>query len=380
MNISLELQPCLKTKAGIGIYAYEITKALQRNGELNIKGDIFNYNNRNVISKDIENLNLSMNICRLLSYGAYRRVWNYVPIKYNKLFREKSDIYHFFDYIVPPRIEGKVITTIHDMTYNLYPHTMQRKTLNRIIKDIDYSVNRADKVITISENTKRDIINILNISSDKIELAPPGVDYSTFSRNYHDVRIQSVKVKYKLPKRYILYMGTLEPRKNIESIIEAFNLFRKESDFDSKDIKLVIAGKKGWLYNNIFSTVRELSLEKEIIFTDYVDEIDKPIIYKLALLFMFPSLYEGFGIPVLEAMASSVPVITSNTSSLPEVAGNAAILVKPKDIISMASSIHSLLTDEDLRNNLIYRGNIQAKRFSWYNSADKIYEIYKSLK
>lgn len=379
MKVSLELQPCLKEKSGIGIYTYEISKALQKIDGLYIKGDVFNLFGKNDVSRNIIDLKFNIDTCKFFSYGIYRRIWNYVPIKYNWLFKKKSDIYHFFDYIVPPRIEGKVITTIHDMTYHLYPHTMQPKTLKRIRNGIKYSANRADKVITISESTKKGIIEVLGVPFDKIEIVPPGVDYNAFNKVYSKVQINRVKSKYNLPEQYILYMGTLEPRKNIESIIEAFSLFKKESTIHTKDIKLVIAGKKGWLYNSIFSIVQQLNLENEIIFTDYIDEEDKPILYKLSLLFVFPSIYEGFGIPVLEAMAASVPVITSNVSSLPEVAGNAALLVSPMDIVSIAKGIDKILIDETFRNELISRGNEQAKKFSWDNSAKKIYEIYKAL-
>lgn len=380
MKVSLELQPCLKPKSGIGIYAYEISESLQKIKGLELKGDIFNFINKSDVSGYIEGLNFDKDVCKFFSYGLYRRVWNYIPIKYNNLFKENADIYHFFDYIVPPRIQGKVITTVHDMTYELYPGTMQQKTFNRIKSGIEYSVNRADKIVTISESTKKDIIKILNVPSSKIDIVPPGVNFSIFNYNYSEEQINRVKNKYNLPNKYILYMGTLEPRKNIESIVEAFNLFKKESDFSSKNIKLVIAGKKGWMYDSVFFKVKKLSLENEVLFTDYVDEKDKPIIYKLASLFVFPSLYEGFGIPILEAMAASVPVITSNVSSLPEVAGNAAILVSPKDVVAIAEGMNKILTDINIKKELINKGNLQSKRFSWDDSAKKLYEIYNFLK
>lgn len=379
MKISLELQPCLKNKSGIGIYTYELSKRLQEYNYITLYGDIFNFINRNNIEKDIDGLNFNKNIFSLFPYGVYRRMWNYVPIRYNWLFNDQSDIYHFFNFIVPPRIEGKVITTIHDMTYELYPETMDKKNLKRIKSDIHYSVNRADKIITVSESSKNDIMKFLSVDEAKIEVVYNGVEYDKFNKSYSEDEKSKIRVKYTLPKDYILYMGTLEPRKNIESIIEAFSLFKKENTVSNQNIKLVIAGKKGWLFENIFNLVNKLSLKDDVIFTDYIDENDKSIIYNMASLFVFPSLYEGFGIPVLEAMASSVPVITSNVSSLPEVAGDAAILVEPKDIKSIAKYMSKVLADKKLRNNLIREGHEQAKKFTWESSVEKLVNIYRDL-
>lgn len=377
MKLGLELQPCLKNKSGIGIYTYELTKRLQQYKEIELNGHIFNFLNRNDISKDLDGIDIEKNICSLFPYGVYRRIWHYIPIKYNWLCRDNADIYHFFNFIVPPRIKGKVITTIHDMTYELYPETMDKRNLKRIKSDIQYSVDRSDKIITVSESSKNDIIKFLNVDESKIEIVYNGVDYEKFNKYYtEDIKL-IVRNKYNLPQNYILYMGTLEPRKNIDSIIEAFALIKKQKDFDN--IKLVIAGKKGWLFEDIFNLVDKLNLKDHVIFTDYVDETDKPIIYNMAKLFVFPSLYEGFGIPVLEAMASSVPVIASNVSSLPEVAGNAVILVNPKDIEGIAKNIIKILSDDDLKNELVRKGHIQAQKFTWEASAEKLYNIYKEI-
>ncbi|GEQ18858.1 glycosyltransferase family 4 protein [Clostridium butyricum] len=376
MKINLELQPCLKNKSGIGIYTYELTKLLQINKDIELSGEIFNFLNRNDISKDIEGLIIPIKLCTLFPYGVYRKIWNKIPINYNRLFHSDADIYHFFNFIVPPRINGKVITTIHDMTYILYPETMDKRNLKRITDDIDYSVDRSDKIITVSESSKRDIIRYLNVPEEKIEVVYNGVEYDRFAKSNNSQDKLKVMKKYNLPQNYILYMGTLEPRKNIESIVRAYSVLKKNYNHE---IKLVIAGKKGWLFENIFNLVENLKLQDDVIFTDYVDEIDKAAIYQMAKLFIFPSIYEGFGIPVLEAMAASVPVITSNVSSLPEVAGDAAILVEPKDVNSIAKNMHKILSNNDLRDKLICKGHIQAKKFTWEASAEKLYKIYKSM-
>lgn len=379
MKICLELQPYLKTKSGIGVYAYEISKHLELINRLSIELQVFNFASKNNMNKELLGLRANKDECKLMSYSIYRRIWDYLPISYNSLFKQQGDIYHFFDYIVPPHIRGKVVTTVHDMTYELYPETMQKTTLERIRKDIHYSVERADKVITISKSTKRDMMSILKIPEEKIEIISPGVDFEKFNKSYTALQIQSVRERYQLPDSYILYMGTLEPRKNIESIIEAFALMKKEADFRVQEVKLVLAGKKGWLYESIFNRIRQLGIENEVIFTDFVEEDHKPIIYQLAKAFIFPSIYEGFGIPVLEAMAASVPVITSNVSSLPEVAGGAAFLVPPKDKAKIAEAMYTIITDEDSREQLRLKGLKQAQKFSWGASAKKLYHIYENL-
>lgn len=379
MNISLELQPCLKNKSGIGIYTYELTKRLQSYEDLQITGNLFNFLNRNDLTRDMEGLEFNKNTCSTLPYRGYCKLWNYLPIKYNHLFKQLADITHFFNFIVPPRIEGKVVNCIHDLTFLLYPETMDKKNLARITRDITYSIERADRIVTISKSTERDLIHYLKVPAEKIEIIYPGVDSERFRHVYTQEEKVRVSQKYHLPKRYVLYMGTIEPRKNIESIVEAFYLYKKELINDVQDVKLVIAGKKGWLYESLFERVKKLNLEEEVIFTDYVDEQDKPLIYQMASVFVFPSLYEGFGIPVLEAMASGTPVITSNVSSLPEVAGDAAIMVDPKDTLGIAKGMTKCMGQGDDIKEIIEKGHRQVKLFNWDESAHKLYNLYVDL-
>lgn len=379
MKIGIELQPCLKNKSGIGVYTYELVKRMQEDSSIQLNGHIFNFMGRNALEKDLKGLNFETETCKLFPYGIYRRVWHYMPVSYHHLFKREVELTHFFNFIVPPRIKGKVINTIHDLTFEFYPETMDERNLKRIKQDLDYSIQRSDCIITISESTKKDLIEVLGIEENKIEIVYPGVDYKRYSQKSEAIKIKQVKEKYGLPEQYILYMGTLEPRKNIPTLIKAFSGLKKEADQSIADIKLVLAGKKGWLFEEIFNEVSQLGLEEEVIFTDYVAEEDKAIIYQLAQVFVFPSLYEGFGIPVLEAMAAGVPVITSCTSSLPEVAGPAAILVEPKDDVHIAESLYKLLKDEAYRGDLVTKGRIQAQQFNWDESAKKLSTIYKNI-
>lgn len=379
MKVAIELQPCLKNRSGIGVYTYELSKRLQKYDDLEIKGDIFNFLNRNDLTADLSGLDFDMNTCKLFPYGVYRRIWRYVPINYKMLFQCEADITHFFNFIVPPGVNGKVVNTIHDLTYRFYPETMDKSNFERINRDIQYSIERADRIVTISQCSKQDLIQEIGIDEDKIEIIYPGVDYERFS-NVQDIKtINRVRQKYHLPEKFVLYMGTLEPRKNIPFIIEAFSKLKAEGDAKVKDIKLVLAGKKGWLFEEIFKRVKVLNLEDQVIFTDYVAEEDKPTLYSLASAFVFPSFYEGFGIPVLEAMSASVPVIASNVSSLPEVVGNAAFLVNPRDTVSMAEGMYRVLNDLEYRKILIENGHKQALKFNWEDSAQKLHQLYASI-
>jgi len=375
MKVSIELQPCLKNKSGIGVYTYELTKRLQNYKDIEFEGNIFNFFNRNDIEKDIEGLNIKKNTCSLFPYGVYRRIWSYVPIKYNFLFRRDIDIYQFFNFVIPPNISGKVITTIHDLTYILYPDTMDVSNRKRLENDMYSTIKRADYIITISESSKKDIIKHLHIDENKIEVIYPGVD-ETYKKVLSNDEIMAVKNKYNILGKYVLYLGTLEPRKNIETIIRAYNCFKQAN---KNNIKLVLAGKKGWLYDSIFKLVEEFGLENDVIFTDYIADMDKAPLYQGAEIFLFPSLYEGFGIPVIEAMASRTPVITSNSSSLPEVAGDAAIITDPLDYQEISNSIERILNDNELQEKMINEGIKQADKFNWDSSAEKLKNIYYDL-
>jgi len=375
MKVSIELKPCLKNKSGIGVYAYELTKRLQKFKDIEFEGCIFNFLNKDSIPNDIEKLHINKNICRLFQYGVYRRIWSYIPIKYNFLFRSNSDIYQFFNFVVPPNISGTVITTIHDLTYKLYPNTMDASNKKRLEKDMKSTIKRADYIITISESSKRDIIKYLHVDENKIQVIYPGVD-EVYKKVLNSDEIIAVKNKYNIHGKYLLYLGTLEPRKNIETIIRAYSCFKKS---DKENIKLVLAGKKGWLYDNIFKLVKEFDIEDSVIFTDYIDDSDKATLYQGAEMFLFPSLYEGFGMPVIEAMASRIPVITSNSSSLPEVSGEAAIITDPLDYKKISESIELILNDNGLREKMVNEGIKQANKFSWDLSAEKLKNIYYDL-
>lgn len=370
MRISLELQPCCGNRSGIGIYTFELAKRLSNTKNISFHGNIFNFLNRNDNSSVIESLPFSVESNPVMPYGVYRRVWRCLPLSYENFFQE-SDISHFFNYIVPPKVKGKVITTVYDMSYRRYPETLDQKNLRRITQDINYSIDRSDIIITISENTKKEIIEEFGISEEKVKIVYPSFDTIDSNQSF-----QMITKKFNIPTKYILYVGNLEPRKNIDVLIKAFAALKKETDLD---YHLVIAGQKGWLYESIFKTVEALGISRYITFTGYISTEDKSALYKNASLFLYPSLYEGFGIPILEAMSSGVPVICSNTSSMPEVVGDAALLIRPDEPVHIAEAMHSMLTSADLREEKIRLGYLQAEKFSWDTSAEKLMGLYNEI-
>ncbi|MBR1738225.1 MAG: glycosyltransferase family 4 protein [Firmicutes bacterium] len=296
----------------------------------------------------------------------YKLLWNFIPIPYSFFFGDKNDVTVFFNYYVPPFVKGKKVTVFHDMVCFDHPETMSLKTRIMLKISIKSSAKRADRIITVSEFSKRQTMKYLKVDEEKIDVMPNGVDLDIFRSDISGERKEGVKKKYGIEGEYLLYLGMLEPRKNINGIIEGYiRLCKRMEDAP----KLVLAGGKGWLYESIFEKVKENNLEDKVIFTGYVDGEDIAAMMSAAKVFVFPSIYEGFGIPPLEAMACGTPVITSNNTSLPEVMGDCGILVDPYNYEEIADAMERVLTDEKLRKEMIEKGIERAKLFSWDNSA-----------
>jgi glycosyltransferase involved in cell wall biosynthesis len=291
---------------------------------------------------------------------------------------QRIDVFHGFDHIGVPLFAkvGRYVATIHDMIPLLWPQWVTRK--HRVVVTAAYHRLRqqADVVIAPSEATKADIVRYLRIDPQRIAVIPWGCD-ERFQPAGDRERFAAVRQRYRLPARYLLFVGTLEPRKNLTTLLHAYAVLRAEGH--DEGLKLVVAGRTGWLYADIFDTVKALDLDKDVIFTGFVDDEDLPDLYRGAQLFVFPSLYEGFGLPILEAMASGVAVVTSDTASMPEVAGDAAILVDPHDPKAMAEGIARVLTEERLREVLTQKGLARARRFTWDSVARKTLELYAAL-
>lgn len=247
--------------------------------------------------------------------------------------------------------------------------------INQLRRWTPLSVKKAKKIITISEFSKNEIVDIYKTTPEKVEVVYPSFNKSLFNGKVPQTKIAQLRKKYGIQGKYLFYWGTLQPRKNISRLIEAFALV------DKPQIKLVICGKKGWLYDQIFELVKRRNLENRVIFTGFAPDEDLPGLIKSSLGFILPSLYEGFGMPVIEAQAVGCPVVISATSSLPEVAGSSAIFIDdPTSTDSIKNAILKLLSlNKSQRTRMIKEGKENTKRFDWTSSARKIINIFKNV-
>ncbi|OPH09313.1 glycosyltransferase family 4 protein [Cylindrospermopsis raciborskii] len=307
--------------------------------------------------------------CYKIAYKLYK----YFNLQTKVAIPKKIDIWHA-TYPIPIKVDGtKKITTIHDLIPLRLPYTTldNKKLFFDLIKD---AVKSSDTILAVSENTKKDILHCFDIHPDKINVTyQPIVDNSHLVKNNEG---EIILKKYKLkPQKYILFVGTIEPKKNIGRLIDAYIGL-------NTDMQLVIVGKKGWLWENEIGKLEALlgkGFSRKIRLLEYVERKDLMYLYNGAFCFVFPSLYEGFGLPPLEAMSFGCPVITSNVSSLPEVCGNAALYVDPYSSTSIREAIEKLTNNSQLRNDLICAGKERVNMFSMENYAQKICESYQGL-
>jgi len=279
---------------------------------------------------------------------------------------------------VVPLIHPRTVVAVHDLGYLYFP--LAHPFSARLYLDLStrWSVRAAARVIADSQATKDDLVRRYRTSPDKISVVYPGRDESL--RRVNDpAAIEAVKRRYGIPGDYLLYLGTLQPRKNITRLVQAFSIQSQISNLKSENLQLVVAGGKGWLYNDIYAKVKQLELEGQVLFPGRVAEEDKAALISGAVALLLPSLYEGFGLPVVEAMQCGTPVICSNTSSQPEVAGEAALLVDPTNIGELAQAMWRLLDDANLRQMLVERGYTQAQKFSWATCAAQVLSILESV-
>lgn len=287
--------------------------------------------------------------------------------------REGVDLLHCPKSAVPYFSPCPTVVTLHDLIPIRHPET--EKAAARIYWRIQIPVaaRRSSFVITDSEHARGEILEDFNLPPEKVAAVMLGFDpLMTGERNID--KTETVRARYGLPENYILYVGTIQPRKNIISLIEAYNLLRQRREVAPK---LVIVGRKGWLYDSLFERIKALGLSDEIIFTGFVPDEELPSIYDGAIIFAYLSLFEGFGLPPLEAMACGVPVIASNTTSIPEVVGDAALTVTPTDINSIVNAMETILESPELAERLKTKGLERVKLFSWEKCAQETLDIYK---
>jgi len=287
--------------------------------------------------------------------------------------KAKCDIFFSPSHYVPPFAPMPRVCSIMDLGYLKYTTQFRKKDFWQLKIWSAISIYVSKAIFAISSSTKRDIVRHYPSAESKIYVTPLAYDPSKFNPEISDKDVRRVRGRYSIVDDYVLYLGTLKPSKNIEGLLEAFS--------STAGVKLVIVGKKGWLFESIFRKVKKLGLEDRIIFTDFVDEEDKPALIKGARLFVLPSFWEGFGLDVLNAMACGVPVVASNVGSLPEVVGGAGIIIDPYNIDSIATGIKEvLLASKAKYNSLIKKGLEQAKKFSWEKTARETLRVLENVK
>src|SRR6188474_315055 len=289
------------------------------------------------------------------------------------LMREGVTLFHAPHYVLPPLVRCKSVVTIHDCIHLMFPQYLpNRIALGYARASIGLAAKRATRVLTVSESSKRDILRFVDTQPDKIDVIYNAYD-DRFGVEPREEDVIRVRERFQLHDEFVLYAGNVKPHKNVERLIQAFHLVRQRG---LEHLKLVLIGDEISKYAALRRAVHKHQLHKYVRFLGYLPEETLAVMYRLAGVFVFPSLYEGFGLPPLEAMASGTPVVTSNVSSLPEVAGNAAVLVDPYDPQAIADGIYRVLTDKAFNAQLRRKGLARARQFSWEASVRRVREIY----
>jgi glycosyltransferase involved in cell wall biosynthesis len=303
----------------------------------------------------------------------FPRLWTHLRLSAEMLTRP-PDLLFVPAHVLPLVHPRRSVVTVHDLGYLRYPAAHRPADRRYLDWSTRWNARQATLVLADSQATKDDLARAYGVEPGKIQVVYLGRDEALGPVRDANA-LAAVRERYGIAGRYLLYVGTLQPRKNLARVIEAFARLTGDPSAGSgqaaalADVQLVLAGKRGWLYDDLFAQVARLGLAGRVLFPGYIPDADLPALLSASLAFVFPSLYEGFGIPVLEAGACGVPVITSNTSSLPEVAGDAALLVDPHDVDAIADAMVRLVTDADLRAELTRRGQENIKRFSWEKCA-----------
>lgn len=301
---------------------------------------------------------------------GWHRFYLPLPVEW---FAGPVDLFHSPNFILPPVRRAKTLLTVHDLSFIRHPQGAVpglRKWLNRVVPR---SLARADHILADSESTRQDLVDIFNLPPETITVVGAGVE-ARFRPVTDAARLETVRRRYRLPpaEKFILSLGTLEPRKNFTGLIRAYNQSPVRETHH-----LVIAGGKGWLYDDIFAAAAGSPVSGRIHLIGFVDDDDLPALYSLADIFAYPSHYEGFGIPVIEAMACGTPVVCANNSCLPEVAGQAALQITATDIPALAGALHSMASNPHLRRQASQAGLQQAQKFTWPAAAQRLLAVYR---
>ncbi len=375
MRIGIDISRTIEEATGVGYYAKNLVHALARVDSKNdylLYGMFYDCYPKEWKKASIPNSpNFKLHQKHSLSWLARKRWEN--GGRYKEKLLGGIDLLHSTAFTMPPVSGPKIVVTIHDLSCFIYPQYHTEANYQFVNRNVHQAARKASFIISVSESTKKEIFRFLHVPEERI-----GVVYEAaggfFYNRYPDDFLIRIRNKYKINKKYFLTVGSLEPRKNLASALIAFKALL---DIRKIDYQFVIAGGKGWENESFYRLLKKLGIDDYLVFTGYVPEEDLPALYQGAEVFVYPSFYEGFGLPVLEAMASGTPVITSNTSSLPEVAGDAALLVNPMEVFEIYEAMEALITNPSLREELQGKGLEQSKKFSWEKTARQTLEIYE---
>lgn len=370
-SVALDYTPAYEQGGGIGRYVRELTAALAVIKQSDFDFRLFVAGADRGSSSPFPNFDWKPTP---ITPKWFARLWHraQLPIPV-ELFTGLVDIYHATDFVLPPALpKTRTLLTVHDLSFVRVPEAASPRLKDYLDRVVPRSVGRADHILADSQATKDDLIALYNTPTEKVTVLLSGVDPRFKPVEQPDY----VRTKYKMGDApYILSVGTVQPRKNYGRLIEALAVLRAQS----YDLSLVVAGGRGWLEDPIYETIRATGMGDYVHFIGFADDADLPALYSAATCFAFPSLYEGFGLPVLEAMGCGTPVVTSTVSSLPEVAGDAALTVDPTRVDAIADAISRLVADTTLRAELIHKGHARAQNFTWEKSAQHLLQIYAQL-
>lgn len=370
MRIALDYTPAISQGAGIARYTRELAHAL---GRLDAADQyvLFSTEAPHAVRPFPEGPNLQHRVIPLGRRNMtllWQRLRMPVPLE---LFIGRTDVVHGTDFILPPAAARRVVT-IHDLAYLTHPHYALPSNVAYLTAVVPRSVRGADRVIAVSQRTADDLVERLAVPREKVHVIHLGIS-PAFAAERDEAAVEHVRRAYGLRAPFVLAVGTIEPRKDYETLIKAFAAARSEPDGPKM---LVIAGRPGWLYEGVYAAVERLKLGDAVKLLDYVPDADLPALYHAASAVAMPSIYEGFGIPVVEAMACGTPVVCSTGGSLPEIAGDAALLIPPGDVDALANALARILRDADLRTALRARGLERARHFTWERAAAEHVAVY----
>lgn len=312
----------------------------------------------------------------LLTSTQVSNLFLYYFQTYFEEYFDYPNILHGTNYSVYPCNNSLKVMNIYDLTFIKYPNYID-SVVKRYAERVKRCLQWTDIVLTISESSRKDIIEYLDVDPKKVYVTPLASRYSpNYLSEKKNIAALEKQVNYDFSKPYLLFVSTIEPRKNINAIIYAFNLLKKKYKIEHQ---LILIGKKGWNYDPIFADIESSPWKSQIHHLDYLSDELVALFYSKADVFVYPSHYEGFGLPVLEAMTLGAPVVTSNTSSIPEVSGDAAILIDPNDPVQLAEAILKVISDSQLRQELINQGKARAKLFSWERTAKETLNAYRTI-